>query len=162
MNKLRVLDLFHDGTKVFFDAKGYALVWREKKSKKVHVLEWEKHNGPKPPGYEIHHVNENKSDWAIGNLELLSNSDHQRIHAGWIRENGAWVKKPCTTCKLVLPFSEFYPRKGHTPSARCKSCHCVATRQWALENPEKRKKIGLKYYYKNRSLGLSEIGGQNA
>jgi len=148
MSKLRVLDMTYDGHNVYFDAKGYACIWLGGKNRKVHVLEWEKHNGEKPTGHEIHHKDQNKGNWSISNLELLTNSDHQRIHAGWIRDGGEWVAKPCTACCQVLPFDLFYPRKGFTPSARCKPCHVAATRQWALANPEKRRAIALSYYHR--------------
>ena len=156
------MSITYDGRKVWFDRKGYATVWVDGKSKKVHVLEWEKHNGPKPEGHDIHHRDENKANWSIENLELLTTQDHQRVHAGWIKVNGEWAKKPCTSCGEVLPLGEFYPRKGYTPSARCKRCHCQATKDWQQRNPERRKEIALKSYRKNRSNGLSEIGGQNA
>lgn len=148
MGKLRVLDRSYEGQKVFFDAKGYACVWRGGKNKKVHVLEWEKHNGPKPIGYEIHHEDEDKGNWDIANLVLLTNSDHQRIHAGWVREAGEWTKKPCTKCGELLPLDAFYPRKGLSPSAKCKPCHNADARLWVENNREKRRKIALDYYYR--------------
>lgn len=142
----------YEGRKVYHDAKGYACVWLEGKNRKVHVLEWEKANGPKPKGFEIHHRDEDKGNWELSNLELMTNSDHQKTHAGWVRQEGKWVAKPCTECGEVLPLHEFYQRKGLTPSARCKPCHCSATKRWAEENPEKRRAIGLSYYYRRKEV----------
>ena len=149
--KLRVLDLppFLAGRSVWFDAKGYATVWHEGKSKKVHVLVWEAANGPKPPKTEIHHRDEDKGNWALSNLELLTNTEHQRLHAGWVRDGDEWVAKPCTACHAVLPLSSFYERKGYTPSARCKPCHCKATDEWGRRNLEKRRARALAYYYRS-------------
>ena len=68
----------YNGFAIYYDKKGYATIWIHGKNKKVHVLEWEKHNGKKQEGFEIHHTDENKANWHINNLELLSNSDHQK------------------------------------------------------------------------------------
>ena len=150
---MRVLDLLYDGRRVYFDQKGYALVWVDGRDRKVHVLEWEKHNGPKPDGHEIHHRDENKTNWSIDNLELLTNQDHQRLHAGWVKESGEWAKKPCTACGALLPLADFYPRKGYTPTARCRPCHDAATKVWAKRNPERRRAINLAHYHRSKTDG---------
>ena len=90
---MKILNLY-EGHKVWLDKKGYTTVWIDGKNKKVHVLEWEKHNGKKPIGYQLHHKDEDKSNWHIDNLELVTQSDHHKIHAGWLRENGKWIGKP--------------------------------------------------------------------
>lgn len=46
----------------------------------VHRLEWEKYNGPIPEGYIIHHKDENRANWSITNLELMSKSYHRSYH----------------------------------------------------------------------------------
>lgn len=148
----KVLDLFFEGRKVFYDRKGYPLVWVDGKSVKLHVLVWERANGPKPKGYEIHHRDEDKTNYDLTNLVLLSPVEHQRTHAGWIKTGDTWSHKPCTACKQLLPLDAFYPRKGYTPSARCKPCHCAATQAWQESNPETRKEIALRYYYKAKAI----------
>jgi len=114
--------MLYNNKKIWFDSKGYAVIWRAGQQKKVHILEWEKYNGKKPKGYEVHHKDENKANWNIDNLQLETPSSHQRIHAGWIRKNGIWILKPCNNCNQILPLDKFYPRKGLTPSALCKEC----------------------------------------
>lgn len=136
-------------SKVWFDAKGYSCIWINGKSKKCHVLAWESVNGPKPKGFDIHHKDEDKSNFDLENLELLTHSDHRKVHAGWIRENGLWIKKPCTGCLIVLAVDDFYPRKNLTPSPLCKHCHAIKSTEWKTKNKEKRKVIALRYYYKN-------------
>lgn len=42
---------------------------------------WEKHKGPIPPGYDVHHKDENKLNDIIENLELLTRSEHTTAHA---------------------------------------------------------------------------------
>ena len=41
---------------------------------------WEQVNGPVPPGYEVHHVNEDPTDDRLSNLRLEKASDHRSIH----------------------------------------------------------------------------------
>ena len=48
--------------------------------KYLHRLIWEEHYGEIPEGYVIHHKNENPQDNSISNLELMSKTNHGRIH----------------------------------------------------------------------------------
>ena len=149
MEKLKVLDLF-SGKTIWHDKKGYACVWVEGKTKKCHVLMWEYYNGKKPEGHDIHHINEDKSDFSIDNLQLLRTEDHHKLHAGWKRTNGVWTHKPCNMCEKILSLDNFYPRKGYNPTALCKSCHCIKTKEWSDNNSEKRKEIGRNYYHRSK------------
>lgn len=136
-----------EGRAIYHDRKRYACIWLNGRDVKLHILVWERANGPKPAGHEIHHRDHDKSNFDLSNLELLTCSDHQRLHAGWVRgEDGQWAAKPCTACLEILPLTEFYPRKGYTPSARCKACHCAATKAWGEKNPEKRREISRSWW----------------
>ena len=141
---------FFEGFSVYYDAKGYPVIWVGGKDVKLHIFVWEKEYGAKPPDMDIHHKDLNKSNYKLENLELLSKSDHRKFHAGWVRKNGEWVEKPCSGCSKILPLSMFYPRKGYTPSAKCKKCHCETNKKWVKKNPERRKAIALKHFYKKR------------
>jgi len=111
-----------EGYAVFCDQKGYPCIWFGGKSVKVHLILWERINGPRPKGYVVHHRDFDKGNYALVNLELLSESDHRRIHAGWVRRDGEWAEKPCTGCGAMLPLGAYYQRKGYTPAPRCKPC----------------------------------------
>lgn len=111
------------GWGIWYDSKGYPCIWIAGKDVRLHVYVWEEANGNKPEGFDVHHIDFDKSNYSLDNLELLSHSDHMRVHAGWIKTNGEWTHKPCNRCKKILPLSDFYPRKGFTPSALCKVCH---------------------------------------
>ncbi len=41
---------------------------------------WMEHYGEIPKGFIIHHKNRNKKDNMIGNLSLISHSQHSKIH----------------------------------------------------------------------------------
>ena len=51
-----------------------------KPRKFMHVLVWEYYNGPKPEGYDIHHINGIKTDNRIENLELVEHRLHSLNH----------------------------------------------------------------------------------
>lgn len=139
-----------EGFAVWLDRKGYPCIWLQNRSVKVHIFVWERANGPKPQGYDIHHKDYDKSNYALDNLELLSHSDHQRIHAGWQREQGDWIAKPCSRCKVVLPLSEFYPRKGYTPTAQCRPCHNVSSAENVTRNFEMVKRRKHEWYLRRK------------
>lgn len=46
----------------------------------LHRYVWHKHKGPIPDGYSVHHRDEDKTNNAIENLELLSFEDHAKHH----------------------------------------------------------------------------------
>lgn len=137
---------------IYYDHKGYACVCINGREYKVHILIWQSVNGVKPKGYEIHHKDKNKANYSISNLELLTPSEHRRIHAGWVRTGGIFTHKPCNGCKQILPLNDFYfanTRKIET--ALCKVCHNEVT-SGRNQKPELKEKIkGYKrnYYRKH-------------
>lgn len=62
---------------------------------RLHRYIWEKENGKIPKGYDIHHIDHNKDNNDISNLELISSSRHKKIHGeemseelkNWYRKN---------------------------------------------------------------------------
>lgn len=69
----------YNGHKIYMDGE-YPAVFLNRKNTHVHRLEWIKHNGEIPGGYVIHHKDENKLNWDIDNLELMSREDHIKFH----------------------------------------------------------------------------------
>lgn len=109
-SKKIILDLCGEKVEraMYFDHKGYPCIRVRRKEYKVHVLIWESKFGKKPNGYEIHHKDQDKSNYDIENLELMTPTNHRRLHAGWIRTNNVWTHKHCNKCNEVLPLNDFY------------------------------------------------------
>ena len=70
----------YDGMKFTLRNTGYySLSLGDRKL--MHRYVYEKEVGPIPEGYDIHHINEDKSDNRIENLECLSKADHTRLYS---------------------------------------------------------------------------------
>jgi hypothetical protein len=147
-------DLF-EGYGKWYDKFGYPFIFVDGKNILLHHFIWERYNGERPKGYHIHHIDGNKGNYDISNLQLVTPSDHQKIHAGWeCDENGIWIKKPCKTCRQLLTLDLFYQRKGLTPSNNCKVCTGInskKTRETSEEFREKKRQYLKEYYKKNKS-----------
>jgi len=63
-----------------FDKAGYMIVYCPKKTMMYHRLVWSKYNGKIPEGYHIHHIDGNKLNNDISNLQLISSSEHSKLH----------------------------------------------------------------------------------
>lgn len=76
----------HFGRKFSIDKKtGYWISTSYSKSKNIprlraHQWVWINHHGKPPKGYHIHHIDEDKSNNSIENLELMKNARHLRMH----------------------------------------------------------------------------------
>jgi hypothetical protein len=53
----------------------------------LHRVIWEQHRGSIPTGYQIHHINGDKSDNSFANLECLGAAEHKKLHA---QQDGVW------------------------------------------------------------------------
>lgn len=58
--------------------------------KRLHRYVWEKHHGAIPSGYHVHHVDHNKGNNDISNLELIQGNRHLRHHAKDFNESEDW------------------------------------------------------------------------
>lgn len=65
-----------------FDGVSYYLCGQyfQRKGKRLHRTVWEYHNGPIPEGCDIHHVDGDRSNNDISNLQLLKESEHHSKH----------------------------------------------------------------------------------
>ncbi len=87
---------------------------------------WQCANGAIPVGHQIHHIDQNRTNNKLWNLEALRPAEHKREHCGhWQDETGVWWKR-CRDCGQALPETEF-PTKRYVAGIRktrgnCKLC----------------------------------------
>ena len=74
------------------------------RSQFIHRDVWQYFNGDIPEGdYEIHHIDHNKANNNIANLQLLTRTEHGKIHTAQMRT----PDKKCPTCGKI-----FHPRSS--------------------------------------------------
>lgn len=107
-------------------SQGYVRIWHPRHplaDKHGVVLEhrmiYFDHHGSIPPGFQIHHKNEIKTDNRIENLVAVSNSEHQLQH----RIEGSEIKNQYGTFK-VKPVEQRISTKSKNKliPRRCKYC----------------------------------------
>lgn len=82
--------LFYEGHKVYMNGD-YPAIYKDGENCHIHRLEWEKFNGKIPDGYVVHHKDENKLNWSIDNLELLTRAEHIMRHKNVVKRPGVKV-----------------------------------------------------------------------
>lgn len=117
--------------------KGYLRLSINGKQKFAHIIEWEKHFGTIPNGYQVHHKDNDKLNNNIDNLILLSALEHKRIHSGcYINENKQWIK-PCRKCGEHKEINENYYLRKSGISPWCKEC----CKKASTENKREKRKM---------------------
>lgn len=72
-----------DGVRFYYKPEGYFKADYDRYgSITMHRYVWQKHNGKIARGMHVHHIDGDKSNNCIENLELLSASDHSTHHGG--------------------------------------------------------------------------------
>ena len=109
----------------YVTAKGYIRLHHNGRLRMEHVVVWEEHNGPVPPGHQVHHRNGIKHDNRIENLELVDPTTHKRLHSGCELRDGVWWK-PCRLCGDYKPIDVghwYLSAEGWPLYGRCRPCH---------------------------------------
>lgn len=52
----------------------------QRKGKRLHRVVWETYNGPVPNGYHVHHIDGNRANNSIDNLECKTAVEHESYH----------------------------------------------------------------------------------
>lgn len=71
--------IFYNGKKIYMNGN-YPAIHYKGENAHIHRLEWIKHHGSIKNGYIIHHKDGNVMNWDISNLEMLSRSEHIKVH----------------------------------------------------------------------------------
>lgn len=66
-----------NGTRYYRKPRGY---FKSDDGVYIHRAVWIFHNGPIPPGHDVHHADDDKSNNVIGNLECLTKAEHASHH----------------------------------------------------------------------------------
>ena len=106
--------------------KGYLRYIKDNEGKLrfEHSVIWEKYNGKIPLGMQIHHIDGNKLNNKIENLQLVTPFEHKRIHSGCRIVNGEW-EKPCKICGefKICNKDNWYYSRGWINGKICKKCY---------------------------------------
>jgi hypothetical protein len=88
-----------------------------------HLYIWQSHFGPLPSGYVVHHIDGNRANNSLGNLQAMSNSAHSGLHrtkhgiyAG-SRSHGDWSYQRTKHLSVRLILERQY-RENHRPQIR--------------------------------------------
>lgn len=121
----------------FINGNGYLMCSKNfngvRYRKLYHVYIWEKNNGFKPKGHIIHHIDENKLNNDISNLQLVTRTEHARIHAGWKLIDNEWWK-PCTCCGELKNVINNFNKLKNSGCHYCKSCQSIYNKNYGEKN----------------------------
>lgn len=105
--------------------KGYLRYGKDDEGKLrfEHCIVWEKANGKIPLGMQIHHIDFDKTNNNLSNLQLVTPLDHKRLHQGCILKDGEWLK-PCKDCGQFKKCDKdhWYFSRGWISGRICKIC----------------------------------------
>ena len=134
--------------------KGYRRIWVTENGKRRMAMEhrvvWELHNGPIPEGMQIHHIDGDKLNNDISNLECVYPTEHKRIHSNAVEREDGWYKV-CGRCRKEKHQSLYYFCKRGWIGAECKQC----TIDRAVISKHKRKQMFSSNIKTNQSNDLS-------
>ncbi|MFZ4540044.1 HNH endonuclease signature motif containing protein [Propionivibrio sp.] len=129
--------------------KGYIRNWYGNRQRMEHDVVWERNFGAIPDGHCIHHIDHDKKNNHVSNLQLVSHIEHKRIHSGCELRDGVWFK-PCGACGCVKPVTDkhwYFTAQGWPYGWGCRPCHTKKVVQLRSAKRKQRQE--------NRLLGAS-------
>lgn len=147
MKEIQYVD---DGLRAIFDNKSFRLDKRtgyylsstngeDGKRKRLHIYVWEKHNGKVPEGHHIHHIDHDKSNNEISNLQIMTEHEHLSHHARTMTEETR-KKKRNNLIENAVPKSKAWHKSE-------------AGRKWHSENSKKQWKKAKEIEYECTNCG---------
>lgn len=112
--------------------------WREPGSRHVlkqleHRWVWEMAHGPIPEGFHVHHINHDRCDNRLENLQIMPGHEHRDMHAREREDHrliGGVEFRRCGRCHVYKPTAEFSRRAAGTYHGYCKRCVADYLRDW--------------------------------
>jgi len=99
---------------------GYKFIISEGKEVAEHRVIWEKINGKIPAGHNIHHINGNRLDNRIENLQLVHIGEHNKLHNRGFKKGHEDMVNYITYVKCIKCNYEWKARV-EVPK-KCRSC----------------------------------------
>lgn len=129
-----------------------------KSAQMEHRLVWESVYGPIPEGMQIHHIDGNKTNNDISNLQLVTPLEHSRIHDGCKLVDGVWYK-PCACCGEFKPITKdhWYFSRGYITGRLCKPCYI---KKVCRERKEREAKGWVRKEYRSKLQSTTEDNAQ--
>lgn len=120
---------------------------------------WFDANGAIPDGYVIHHINGDKKDDRLENLELCTRSGHMKEHypngfcnVAWNKGTTEYAQVACEQCGTTFSRLAKEVRKTKSRGSRVLCTrHCGKDKGWTLLKSGK-----YQVQYRNKYLGLFE------
>jgi hypothetical protein len=105
----------------------YPAIYLNGKSFHIHRLVWEKNYGTIPEGCIVHHKDENKLNWSIDNLELLTRAEHTDTHREILGRKG--IKVVATKDGAELYFDSIEQAAEFCGTYTCSIQRCFKNKQ---------------------------------
>jgi ribosomal protein S19 len=116
---------------------GYMLInTRDGKPERLHRLAWCAFYGNIPTGYEVNHINGQKWDNFLTNLEIMTKEEHTRHHAServGIKRSGEALENIRTAARNRIITPEFRKKVGDMQRGRKQSPETIAKRSASIK-----------------------------
>lgn len=93
-----------------------------KRTINLHRVVWESAHGPIPAGHDIHHVNGDRLDNRIENLECIPHGAHRAHHRETEPHPTAGLRRACDKPHVCAGCGAGFMRRTHKPGSFCKPC----------------------------------------